>query len=558
MGLRNRLPDTLAVYPDPIRGVNYRTSLEDLAPGQAERMKNCFWDGGIRMRYGTTRLTASSLGAFGGRGGIKFYQVDGTSRRFVAYSTRISQISNTGVETILTSALTSDADVHFTPWSILDQCYVANNSNVLGAASSAYLAVTGTNIPASPVMVKPMVDRLLAVQSGYVVWTNARVDTVWSPTTSSWAAIRPVGGAGGVTAIHPHSLTGQQGDPTTQMLVFQSGAVSALTGTDFGTSVIAATASTGFDVAVTLLDPKAGCLSPYGITTVPGIGTFWFTPIGNIAWLPFFEARVRYVGDALFSRRSDISGLNNVNQNALGQVIMVYHDQKLKVAIPLASDTYTTVQYWLDMRPLFEALVSAGRPEGLPIAWNGPHEGQSIRRWWAEDQAGDNDRLYALEGNSARGFYVYRLDDNTVYNDKQGVSQANVIYDYQTFYHDFGAPGYEKYISRYSVDAVGRLAAASVGIYDLHGDTISNLSITQMAGTVYTYRTWGDSTKWGVNTKWGVSLVGHRHGLIDVNNQAASAAIGDRMALRVYQANGPFVINQILPQVQVRRSQPFS
>ena len=61
MGLSGRLPDKIAMYPDPIQGVNYRMSADDLRPGQAALMQNCYWDGGTRIRQGNTALNSTSL-----------------------------------------------------------------------------------------------------------------------------------------------------------------------------------------------------------------------------------------------------------------------------------------------------------------------------------------------------------------------------------------------------------------------------------------------------------------------------------------------------------------
>lgn len=555
MGLSGRLPDKIAMYPDPIQGVNYRMSADDLRPGQAALMQNCYWDGGTRIRQGNTALNSTSLGAFVGRGGTKFYRVDGTSQRLIAYNTNISEISDAGVETVLDATRTANQDTHFTTWSITDACYVCNGSNTLGAVSAngTFATTTGTNIPPSPVMVHPMVDRMLCLQSGSVRWTNARVDSVWSAASSTWCVVRPAGSAGGVNVIHPHSLTGQQGDPSTQMLLFQDGAVSTLTGTDFGTDVTASTPSTGFDVALTLIDPTAGCRSPYGVATVPGLGTFWVTPVGNVAWLPFNQLTVKFVGNGLFSRRSDVLGLNNMNQSELDQVAMVYHDQKLKLFIPTSSNAYLSTQYWLDVRPLFEAQLAPGGNTDIVPAWSGPHTGQTFQRVWVENQAGDLDVLRALEGNTANGLYVYTVDADDVFYDTTGATTANIQYVYETFYHGFGAPSWEKLLERIRWDCTGRISSADVTIRDIHGDTVGGLTITNQDGTAITYFLWGSGRAWGIGL-WGEGTSSHQAGLTWVAQQVASACLGDRLQVRVaYSANANFVIHSMLPTVKIRR-----
>ena len=60
--LRNRLPDQIAEYPDPKRGINLRKSPEDLGPGEAYLLTNFVYDGGLRKRWGSLLFSTPSLG----------------------------------------------------------------------------------------------------------------------------------------------------------------------------------------------------------------------------------------------------------------------------------------------------------------------------------------------------------------------------------------------------------------------------------------------------------------------------------------------------------------
>ena len=554
--LRNRLPDDVAVYPHPILGVNLRDTLEDLEPGEAEKLGNCYFDGGLRKRYGSSNLTMSSLGAFMGRGGHRVYPQTATKFRLLAYDTKIATVSDTGAVGTVTPSLTSDQNVHFKTWSITDKTYVCNKSNILGAvnASQVYATVTGANIPASPTMAVPFLDRLFAIQGDGVWSTNPRVDTVWSPNSSTWAIYRPAGGAGVPTAIHLHSLTGQQSTPQAQLLIFQSAAVTSLTGSDFGSDVTSATPPTGWNAALTLLSPRMGTNSPYSVVTVPALGTFWFTQDYNVAWLPFNEATPRLVADKLFSNRTEIQGVNNVNASAIGLVRMIYHDRKLKLFLPVDSNSYSTIQYWLDLRHLQTAFE---RENKVTVSWSGPHTGQSLSALWVESESSDQDVLYAAEGNTTTGLYVYTLNDSTTYKDVSGLLSADVATDYRTFYHSFTAPTYEKWMPEVRFDCSGRIQNATVTLKDLHGTSVDNLAIYKNDGSAFVTQTYGSGYKYGDGNRYG-SVSGQFVGHTVVESQATSSMLGDAIQVQVSHTTGAFLINNIIPQVKINRDQPVA
>src|SRR5438132_3582918 len=129
--LRGRLPDDVAMYPDVTDGLNLRASLEDLKPTEAERMENMLYDGGLHKRFGSSRLNAASVGPFRGTGGIKFYYGTASKVRVIAYSTRISTISDTGAETILTAAIANDLATFMGPCSVTSTLYITDGTDAL-------------------------------------------------------------------------------------------------------------------------------------------------------------------------------------------------------------------------------------------------------------------------------------------------------------------------------------------------------------------------------------------------------------------------------------------
>lgn len=556
--LRKRLPDETAAYPDPVIGVNLRDSLEDLKPGEAEQLANCYYDGGLRTRFGMSNLTLVSQGSFLGRGGGRVYPQTATPFRLVAFDTKIMTVSDAGVYGTVTNTMTSDQDTHVQTWSITDKTYVCNQSNVLCSidSSQAFATVTGVNIPASPTMAVPFLDRLFAIQGGGVYTSNPRVDSVWSPNSSTWATYRPSGGSGPPTAIHLHSVTGNI-SPLSQLLIFQQNSLMALTGNDFGNDVTLASPPGTWDAQLTLLSPRLGTSSPYSICTVPGVGTFWVTQDLNVAWLNFNSPTPILIADKLFSNRSDISGLNNANRSQLKEIRMKYHDRKLKLFLPLSSNAFSTVQYWLDIRQL-QAIP--GLQDKAQVSWSGPHTGQSLSALWVEAESTDAEVLVACEGNTAVGMYVYKLNAANAFTDYSGLSTANVVSTYKSFYHNFGAPSYEKWIPLVRVDASGSLETSTVTLKDLHGNVTGGLSILKLDGSAFVTNRWGNGGTYGNGDKYGAT-VGQAIGQVVVESQSPTgqaSVLGDAIQIQLMHTSGKLIVNNIIPQVKINRTQPVS
>lgn len=472
MALRHQFPDQQSEYASPYLGVNLRESYKDLRPGQSPLMQNCVYIGGTRSRTGSVAINGSSFGANQIRGGTKFYRQAGTSQRLIAYGAKISGVSDNGMETVLTSGMTSDKDTFFTPWSITDSCYVANNTDTLGYVDNAgaFHTLSGTNIP-SPLMVCPLRDRLLGITTNGIERTNARVDTTWS-SNSSWATFRP-SISGKFTAIAPYSyevMGTTSSGIVTAVLAMQANAFYVVTGTNFGTDVTASTASTGEDSSITLRDPRVGTSSPYSITNVPGVGTFWFTSDLNVYFLPSNQPEGRFVGDNLVSNLNNILGVNNTNLNALSQVWMTYFDRKLILSIPTGNDNYPTRQFWMDMYSFIQY------PQRGPV-WYGPMLGQSICRAWPEIQSGDN-QLVGGEGNSATGAFVYKMLQPNVYTDAVGSTNTAFSTVYQTYYKTFGRADLDKYIKAISLDMNAFSGTTTVDVYDLSDKVIGSITVT--------------------------------------------------------------------------------
>ena len=557
--LRNRLPDDQAEYPDPILGIDLRTSLEDLQPGQAEFLKNCYFDGGVRKRAGSVSVNALRYASYPGSGGTRVYPNDAVPFRVLAYHTSLATVSDAGALATLTSSLTSDQSVRFQPWTITDATYVCTGADRLGTidhTTQVYATLSGTNIPPSPVQALSFSDRLFVLQDGIVVTSDPRTDTVFAATTSSWAAYRPVGSAGGVTAVHLHSVTGQQGDPLAQLLMFKPASVSALTGTDFGDDVTAASMPPGYDGALPLLTHRIGTNSPRSIVTAPGIGTFWVTQDLNVAWLPFSQSTPLLIGDALYSRRTDIYGLNNATSIYLHHIWMVYHDRKLKLGFPVGSDPFPSVQYWLDVRRLQG--VSPTPEQKLEVAWSGPHTGQTPSHVWVEAEGGDQDVLYGVEGDPSLGTYLYRLAEAGISYDTRGIATSNIVSDEASHYHTFGAPGFLKYLQRLRVDAGGQLEHTRLEVRDLHGDTTGlTLQLLKADGTAFSTNRYGNGVNYGTGKRYGQTA---RNNLawVDIESQIATTSIGDALQLRLQHATGTFVCNRVLPQVQIMKQEQVS
>jgi hypothetical protein len=282
---------------------------------------------------------------------------------------------------------------------------------------------------------------------------------VWS-TNSTWATFRP-SKVGLFTALHPVTIKGTNSFYP-GALAFQANAYYLITGSDFGSDVTSATASTGENSSIQLLDPNIGTASPYSVETVPGVGIFWFTSDKNVYFVPEGSLSGRYIGDKLQSQ-VDEAGIESVNMAALAGVWIRYDsfNRRLILGVPVSSNSYATTQWWLDMR-LF---TQNGMQE--PV-WNGPMTGQSVGVAWLENQNSDN-TLMGGEGNSATGAFVYKLVQPTKFTDAIGTVDTPIEMAYQPYFEDFGWPSREKYIRGIHFDLNPFDGNATMDLYDLDG-----------------------------------------------------------------------------------------
>jgi hypothetical protein len=476
MALRRRLSDENANYPDPILGVNLRAAEEDLAPGEARLMKNVEYINGIVTRPGTTRITSATLDATKRiRGGHKFYYGTSSSKRLVAYGQKISVIADNGTETNLINTLTSDLDTHFVSWKITDKVYITNGTDKIyeydGTTFQSTDAMGGASgVPNAAKMICPVLDRLLALTSGGLIErTSPRVAHQWS-NGSSWATFRPLLG-GGFTAVIPHTLRSSAGDLYPGALATQANALYMITGTDYGDDATAASASSGEDASIKLIDPRIGTSSPYSLCNVPGVGVFGVSSDLNVWFLPSGSASPVIIGDKIRSTGST-AGLESANLAAINQISMVYFDRRLILGFPTGTNTWNDTYFFLDMRSFLE------HPDRGAV-WNGPHSGHTVSRMWPETQNGEN-ALIGGEGKPANGAFVYSMMQDGTETDAVATADTTITWDYQTFFNSFGAPSREKYVQNIQIDATCFETEPSVSLYDLNSTIATGLSLTEI------------------------------------------------------------------------------
>ena len=471
MALRNQVSDRDAAYKDPVLGINLRASQEDLTPAESAQMQNCIYQGGIRNRLGSLRITATTLDAAKRiRGGHKFYYggASPAKKRLVAYGTKISVISDAGAETNLTAGMTSDLDTQFCTWSILDKVYICNGTDVMREYDGTTFATTaGTNIP-SPKWIAPILDRLMCITpAGLIERTDPRSATLWS-SGSSWATLRP-SREGPFTCIHPVNLR-ESGILNAGLLAFQANAFYLITGTNFGsTPVTAASAPAGENSAIQLLDPSVGTSSPYSVCNIPGVGTAWFTSDLNVYLLPEGSYKGIYIGDKIRSIGGIVPGIETVSSANINQVSMTYFDRYLILSVPMGSDNYCTTQFWFD---LYSYVL---HPERGPV-WYGPMTGQSVARIWVENQQSDFS-LVAGESKAANGAFVYYLRSASRFTDAVATADNPVSLLYQTPFSSFGATTRLKYLRSMHFDLQFSTGSPTCNILELDSTLVSGASI---------------------------------------------------------------------------------
>lgn len=476
MALRGRLPDEQADYRDPVLGANLRAADEDLQPGEARFMKNLEFINGTVTRPGSSRLTATTLGAGTPiRGGHKFYYGTSSSQRLIAYGTKVSVLADNGTETVKSSTMTTNLDTFFKTWPVTGKVYVSNGTDKLfeydGTTWQSTDSIVGaTAVPNGCKMVSPILDRLLAVTSGGLIeQSNPRVAHIWS-NNSSWATFRPQL-SGPFTAIAQHTLRSVLGDLTPGVLACQANALYLITGTNFGADVTAVSAPTGVDAAIKLLDPRIGTSSPYSLCPVPGVGIFGVSSDLNVWFLPYGSASPQIIGDKIRSTGTTV-GLESANLAAINQIWMQYFDRRVIIGFPTGSDVFCSTYFYLDMKSFLD------HPDRGPV-WYGPHTGFSVNRCWAEVQMSDN-ALLGGEGNGANGAFVYRLWQKGLYTDAVATVDTSIPYDYQTFFNPFGTPSQEKHVQAIQVDASCFTGTPTVTLYDVNTTLASGLTLTKI------------------------------------------------------------------------------
>jgi hypothetical protein len=466
MALRNRIPDNEATYPDPIFGINLSASPEDVQRGECLKMINCIYDNGVITRPGSSRIKADQIEASARtRGGHKFYYSTG-SKRLMAYSTKVSTVTDAGTVAELKTDHT-EGDTFFTTWTITDKVYIANYADELYeydgttyqavSANASDVNVPGKSGVGSPAkMVVPLLDRLFAITENGLERTDPRVAHIWSQD-SSWATLRP-SQAGQFTAAVPWTMGSQTTGIVSGLLVFQASAYYFVQGTNFGDDVTSATASTGEDASIRLIDASVGTSSPYSLTQVPGVGLFFVTSDLNVYFIPQGASQGVLVGTRIVSKDTDFAtGLESANVNQLSQIWMGYQDQILSVGFPTDSNAYSSVQYYMDMKRF--------TGNNTPV-WYGPHSGQTLGRVWPEQQSGEN-RLVAGEGNATTGVFLYQIQQAAQKTDAVGTSDNAISTEYHTYLKTFGAPSREKLIQTIEMETNAYAGTLTVDVRDL-------------------------------------------------------------------------------------------
>lgn len=465
--LRKQYPETMATYASPTKGVDLRSSIENLTDGEARLMQNFEVYGGLRIRRGSQRITNNSLGNYRILGGYKYYRniSTGESLRLVAYNDTISAISNTGFETVIGTGLTSNLDTYFRTWSITDSVYISNGTDILRKYNgTTFSTVSGTGIPIARTSVVPVLDRLMCITLDGIERTNARVDNVWS-INSSWATLRPQQ-PGLFTALHPFTIKGIDAFYP-GAIAFQERAYYLVNGLDFGSDVTALTASSGEDASIRLLDGTVGTSSPDSVCTVPGLGIFWYTTDNNVFWLPEGSLVGRFIGDRIQST-TGVQGLESTYVGALKQVWMAYHDHRLMVGLPMGTNNYASTQFWLDTRQL--------QKDPSNSVWYGPMIGQTVGRVWVENEQGDN-QVIGGEGNSNTGAFIYQLRVPYRFLDAVGYDDYTVSAVYKPYFKHFGTPAHDKFVQSTHMTASSTGTPPTLDLEDLNSLLGSNLPL---------------------------------------------------------------------------------
>lgn len=415
MALRRRIVKQIALGK---LGINLSDAVEDVRPGQALLMQNCYFRRGIQTKLGSLKHSSNQVATSKKIVGLhRFYYGSESKKLIAAAGTNVAYMDDgTGAWTNLKTDRTDGAPGYMTTWSALNKMYFANGVDAPFIWDGTTVSAASA-FPTDTIMFLPYRSRLLYIQKtqpSYLMHTSS--DYVDNAVIGNADSIRIVGG-GQIQVIASHALAGSQEGIQAMVFVATASSCALFSATDF-------TIATG-NRKLDHVSDTVGTLSPRSVVLTPH-GTVFLGSDRQVYLLPFGTSKLEPIGQKIRSTSTGTYGIENIPIAQLPNACAAYHDGFYKLSITIPGGTTNTRQYWLDIDNL------SRDEEGHYGPWYGPMLGMSINCFVVQNGSGDDGRL--LGGNANATGYVYRMNEAATYAD----DGSTITAIYQSFHERFG------------------------------------------------------------------------------------------------------------------------
>ena len=472
-------------FPMPTGGVNLRSSLVAVKPIQAIMLQNLITLGGLVRRNGYAKFEVDEVTASSRITGLhKFYKSDGTSQLLVSSGVNIKYHNGTDWTTI-DSGRTTNLTTHFETWGPLDRVYIANGSDLaISWTGSAKATLTGSNRPTKPLQFLSYQDRLLYIDKdnpGQIGWSGSFDDSTWEPLANT--GVRPDTELFGMVV---HSASNASVGVDSKVLIAGANGMYLFRATDMRTPNI----TTG-DYRLDALSTKVGCNAPWTMKWTPR-GTIYLGMDRQVYLLPFDSLNPVPIGDNIRSENETVDGIESIPASQLPNASAVYHNGFYKLSVANSGASLNNRQWWLDVNRL--VLNQEDRTFG---PWFGPMTGMVFLSQITLDGPGDDGQLFAGEGDSTTGSFVYQGSFPGLFTD----NAVDIDSVWKTFYHPLSNPAVDKSIHQIEFELLTQGATITIDYNDLTGLKRSSdlLSITTTS-LFYGVEDYGTSNYSGIST----------------------------------------------------------
>lgn len=447
MALRGR---TVKQIPLGRLGVNLADAVEDVRPGEALLMQNCYFRRGIQTKLGSLKHSSDQVATGKKIVGLHRFHYGSASKKLIAAAgTNVAHMDDsTGAWTNLKTDRTDGSPGFMTTWSALNKMYFFNGVDT-GFSWDGTTVTDLSQFPDDTIMALPYRSVLLYICKANPSFLKHTAVTGYDDSTviDDAEAIRMVGG-GQIQVIAPHALAGEQEGINAMVFVATASTCALFSATDF-------TIATG-NRRLDHVSDTVGTLSPRTVVSTPH-GTVFLGSDRQVYLLPFGSAKLEPIGQKIRSTSTGTYGVENIPIAQLESACATYHDGFYKLSTSSLGGTTNAQQYWLDIDNLYKD------EDGQYGPWYGPMKGMSISCFTVQNGPGDDGRL--IGGNSNAAGYVYRVNEPSTYAD----DGSAIVFRNQTYHEAFGSDVVDKMLNQSEIEINSVSGSANMSFSDTTG-----------------------------------------------------------------------------------------